>query len=159
MGLISAFIYAYVYFSAKFYADMSLQFYYVGISIYGWIYWSKKAEENPNEHFAIQYASTKIWTIILLIIAIFTLVIAYILINFTDSTIPYWDAFTTAASFVATWMLTKKYIGNWLIWIVVDSVSLVLYYQKELYSTVILFSVYTIMAFYGYFAWKKSNSP
>jgi nicotinamide mononucleotide transporter len=82
-------------------------------------------------------------------------IIAFILINFTDSEIPYWDAFTTAGSFVATWMLARKIIEHWLIWIIVDSVSLGLYIYKGLYATVILFAVYTLLAVMGYIEWKK----
>ncbi|HSH52142.1 MAG TPA: nicotinamide riboside transporter PnuC, partial [Bacteroidales bacterium] len=82
-------------------------------------------------------------------------IIAFILVNFTDSEIPYWDAFTTAGSFVATWMLARKIIEHWLIWIIVDAVSLGLYIYKGLYATVILFAVYTLLAIIGYIEWKK----
>ena len=82
-------------------------------------------------------------------------VIAYILVNFTDSDIPYWDAFTTAFSITATWMLARKIIEHWLIWIVVDLVSAGLYIYKGLYPTTVLFLVFTILAIMAYVEWKK----
>ena len=77
------------------------------------------------------------------------------LLNVEVSELLYWDAFTTAASIVATWMLARKIIHHWLIWIVVDSVSLGLYVYKGMYPTVVLFLVYTLMAYKGYMEWKK----
>jgi len=77
------------------------------------------------------------------------------LLNAEVSELLYWDAFTTAASIIATWMLARKIIHHWLIWIVVDAVSLGLYVYKGMYPTVILFLVYTLMAYKGYIEWKK----
>ena len=82
--------------------------------------------------------------------------IAWILQCFTDSDLPLWDSFTTAGSVVATWMLARKLLEHWLIWILVDAVSMGLYVYKELYPTVVLFSVYTVMAILGYISWKRS---
>lgn len=82
--------------------------------------------------------------------------IIFILLNYTDSDVPVMDSLTTSLSIVATWMLAKKYIEHWLIWIFTDLVSAGLYVYKELWPTVILFIVYTVMAFIGYLEWKKS---
>jgi nicotinamide mononucleotide transporter len=78
-----------------------------------------------------------------------------ILIKFTDSDVPVMDSLTTALSIIATWMLAKKYIDHWLIWIFVDLFSSGLYVFKNLWPTAFLFFVYTIMALVGYFEWKK----
>ncbi|HOL98307.1 MAG TPA: nicotinamide riboside transporter PnuC, partial [Bacteroidales bacterium] len=78
-----------------------------------------------------------------------------ILKNFTDSDVPLGDAFTTALSFTATWLLAKKYIENWFFWIVVNIVSTILYVYKGLYPTVVLFTILTLLAFVGYHKWKK----
>ncbi len=82
--------------------------------------------------------------------------IYYILKEFTDSTVPVGDSFTTALAIVATWMLARKIIEHWYLWIIVNVVSIGLYTYKGLYSTVILYAVYTGMAIIGYFEWKKS---
>jgi nicotinamide mononucleotide transporter len=81
--------------------------------------------------------------------------IAWILVSFTNSDLPYWDSFTTALSFVATWMLARKVLENWLIWIVVDAVSVGIYIYKGLYPTAVLFIFLTLLAFVGYRKWKK----
>jgi nicotinamide mononucleotide transporter len=86
-------------------------------------------------------------------------VIAFFLVRFTDSPVPYWDALNTGLSIVATWMLAQKKIEHWLLWVVVDSLSMGLFFVKGLYPTTLLFLVYTILALYGYFEWKKELSP
>jgi nicotinamide mononucleotide transporter len=82
-------------------------------------------------------------------------VIAWILLEFTNSDLPYWDSFTTSLSFVATWMLARKKLENWLIWIVVDAVSVGIYIYKELYPTAVLFLFLTVLAYVGYLRWQK----
>ena len=82
-------------------------------------------------------------------------IILYILLNYTDSPVPYMDSMTTALSVVATWMLARKIIEHWIIWVFVDAVSAGLYIYKSLWPTTVLFIVYTIMAVAGYYEWKK----
>jgi nicotinamide mononucleotide transporter len=83
-------------------------------------------------------------------------VAGYFLDNNTDSPIPYWDAFTTSGSIVATWMLARKMIENWIFWVVIDFVALGTYLYKGLFATTVLFLVYTFMAVIGFYKWKKS---
>ena len=156
LGLISSAIYVYVFFKAGIYADMALQVYYVVISVYGWYYWNQKVVEDENERLKVHSTEKQTAVYILLITAVLFVIISQVLIRFTDSQIPYWDAFTTAASITATWMLAKKYIEHWLVWFVVDTVSSGVYVFKGLYFTVFLYLVYTVMAVVGYFQWKKT---
>jgi nicotinamide mononucleotide transporter len=155
-GIISSAVYIYVFFNSKFYADMSLQVYYLIISIYGWILWAKGSQKDTDDNLPITKTPKKIYfTLFLITLALF-IVIGIILDKATDSPLPYWDSFTTSLSITATWMLAKKYIEQWHIWIIVDSVSAALYIYKGLYPTVILFIVFTTMAVVGYLQWKKS---
>lgn len=154
VGLLTSALYIYVFLKTKFYADMALQVYYVGISIYGWYYWIKGNPEKESELPVVQTPHRFRVPLMVISIVLF-LFIAWILKNFTDSPIPFWDAFTTAFSLAATWMLARKYLETWLIWIVVDIVSAVLYAGKNLWATVILFTVYTGMAAIGFFQWRK----
>ena len=78
-----------------------------------------------------------------------------ILRNFTDSPVPLGDAFTTSLSIVAMWMLSRKYLEQWLFWVVVNVVCVALYFWKGLYPTAILYTVYVIVAVLGYFRWKR----
>lgn len=155
VGFITSALYIYVFFVTKFYADMGLQVYYLIVSVYGWYYWMFGAKNKKQDDLKISKTNIKLGIYLFLANLILFAVIAYILVNYTDSEVPYWDAFTTAASFVATWMLARKIIEHWIIWIIVDSVSLGLYIYKGLYPTVILFAVYTVLAIFGYIEWKK----
>lgn len=149
-------LYIFVYFESKLYADMSLQVYYLIISVYGWIYWfTGRQKRGGDRKVPVVRTSAKLWAVLTIAAVALFVLISYILINYTDSDIPYWDAFTTALSFVATWMLARKHIENWIIWIIVDAVSIGLYIYKGLFPTTVLFTVLTILAFIGYFEWKK----
>ena len=154
-GFLCSALYVVVFFQSKFYADMSLQFYYLGVSVFGWISWKAGKPEN-REELPVKRTTPLSGVIILLIALILYFVYYFILTGYTDSPLPKADAFTTALSIVATWMLARKMIEHWWLWIIVDSVSAGLYFYKALYPTAILFVIYTIMAIIGYRQWKKS---
>ena len=155
IGFITSALYIYVFFVTKFYADMGLQVYYLIVSLYGWYHWMFGSKSRKQDDLKISKTKIKLGIRLFVINAILFVFIAFILVNYTDSEVPYWDAFTTAASFVATWMLARKILEHWIIWIIVDSVSLGLYIYKGLYPTVILFTVYTGLAILGFIEWKK----
>lgn len=83
------------------------------------------------------------------------LAIAWLLINCTDSDVPWWDAFTTALSVVGMWMLARKYLEQWWIWMVVDVVCVGLYIYKDLYFTAGLYALYAIISVFGWMNWRK----
>jgi nicotinamide mononucleotide transporter len=155
-GLLTSLLYIWIFFSAKFYAGMGLQFYYVVISIYGWWSWLNGTPDNSGERVLhVSRTGMKLWMWLFTINLLLFVLIAYILVNFTDSPIPYWDAFTTSLSIIATWMLARKKFEHWLLWMLIDTISIGLYIYRELYPTTILFIAYTIMAVVGYFEWRK----
>ena len=159
VGIITSTLFIVVFFKSKFYADMSLQMYYVVISFYGWYLWLYGRKEKNKKELAVSKMNLN-QTLILsgITIAVFSLY-SYILKNHTDSVLPFGDAFTTAISIAATWMLAKKKIENWLVWIVANSVSMSLYiYKEDLLETVLLTAVYAILSIVGYFQWKKKLS-
>jgi len=156
VGLASAIFYIVVFFQHKLYAGMALQFYYAAMSIYGWYYWLNGNTGNSEKNIPVKYTGKKQWIVILISsIAVFSLSFL-ILKNFTDSDVPVVDSLTTTASVVATWMMARKLIENWIIWIVTDLVSVILYIEKGLWATVALFMVFTTMAVVGYFEWKRN---
>ena len=154
-GFLCSLLYAIVFFQSKFYADMSLQFYYLGVSVFGWISWKAGKPENRKE-LPVKRTTPLSGAIILVIALVLYFLYYFILSEYTDSPLPKADAFTTALSIVATWMLARKMIEHWWLWIIVDSVSAGLYFYKALYPTAILFVIYTVMAIIGYRQWKKS---
>ena len=175
VGIITSAVYIWVFFTSKLYADMSLQGYYLIISCLGWYWWTKGAghraqgtehraqglgqkEEAEWEKKALQVTRLELRTGIVLafVFLILYAIMWLVLSRLTDSPVPGWDSFITSLSIVATWMLARKIYEHWLLWIVVNSVSAVLFLTRGLYPTVILFVVYGIMSFAGLAAWKKS---
>ena len=153
VGVIMPLVYIVICYQSKFYADMGIYIYYFFVSIYGWYIWSKSLKQTDEiliSHLPRRYL-VKLATIFLITFA----VIAYVLIRFTDSPVPYGDSFTTSLSILAMWMLAHKYIEQWLLWIVVNIVSTGLYFWKGLDTTAVLFIVYSIIPVFGYFKWKK----
>jgi nicotinamide mononucleotide transporter len=156
VSIIMVTMYIYIYIDARLYADMSLQVYYLVISFYGWYMWLFGKKENDHKsELPVSVSSGKLLQLLGIISIVLFFIIAWILSNFTNSDLPYWDSFTTSLSFVATWMLARKKIENWLVWIVVDAVSVGIYIFKALYPTAILFLFLTILAYVGYRRWKK----
>jgi nicotinamide mononucleotide transporter len=173
LGIVTSAVYIYVFYNTGFYADMGLQWYYLFISVYGWIIWSRakkiknagsreegggskeEANEEAGSKLPISRISLSLGLSLIMVTTIVFFIIWLILIRFTDSTIPGWDAFTTALSVTAMWMLARKIIEHWYLWILVNIVSIGLYIYKGLYPTVILFIVYAVMAIIGYLEWKK----
>ena len=160
-GIISVTLYMYVYFVSRFYADMILQVFYLFMSIYGWIVWKYQKTNNKKE-LEITKISINKFSILLVIFAVLWILFYLALnsipemLNIQSSAFPVWDSFTTAGGIVGTYMLARKIIEHWWLWVVVDIIALILYVSKELYPTALLFLIYTIMAVIGYFEWKKS---
>jgi len=154
-GIISSVFYIVVFFDSKLYADLSLNLYYVVVSIYGWINWHS-TENSDTISLRIAPFSRKL--ALKLVIATLGIYIIYCLVlsKLTDSTVPKIDALVGALSIVGTWMLARKLIENWIVWIVADGLCVGLYFYKGLYPTAILFIIYTLMAAVGYWEWKKS---
>lgn len=146
-------IYIFVYYESGFYADMGINIYYLVASAYGWIVWiTKGSKEKPMP---ITRTPRKYILPLAVVAAAAFAVIAWILVRFTDSTVPFGDSFTTALSIVTLWMLARKYVEQWLVWIVVDVVCAGLYIYKGLYPTAGLYALYSVIAVAGYFKWKK----
>ena len=156
LGIITSAAYIIIFFTRKFYADMGLQVYYVLISIYGWYYWSRGGSQRERQELPVVRINNK-QSLLLFIVLLFIWAVIYVVLDrYTDSTVPVGDSFTTAMAIVATWMLTRKIIEQWFLWIIANSVSIGLYICKGLYPTVILYAVYTAMAVYGYIEWNRS---
>ncbi|MBI9066826.1 MAG: nicotinamide mononucleotide transporter [Salinivirgaceae bacterium] len=154
-GIISSGLYLFVFFDSKIYADMLLQLYYVAMGLYGWIHWARLDSHTSKKDLPITRLSARYTLNLVIINFVLFIVIAQLLIHFTDSPVPWIDAFTTSLSFIATWMLARKILEHWLVWIIVDSISVGLYFYRGLYSSIILFAVLTILAIVGFYQWKR----
>ena len=170
-GIIMPAIYIFVYYDAGLYADFGINIYYLIAAIYGWFFWmwghrKKKGQlttadastgDTPKD-LPIVHTPGKCYLPLFLVFVVSFLGIAWILIAYTDSNVPWLDSFTTALSIVGMWMLARKYGEQWFAWIFVDIVCCVLYIYKDLYFTSALYGLYSIIAIFGYFKWKKLMS-
>lgn len=153
ISIFSIVVSAVLYFESHLFGDFVLQFYFLFTAFYGWWFWlrKKKRHEKPIVRMQMQH-----WVAALLSIAGLTLALGYLLDHFTPSNVPYEDGFCTAASLVAQWMLSRKIIENWLIWIVVDACYVPLLLYKDLYLYAILYGILVIIALQGYLEWRKT---
>jgi nicotinamide mononucleotide transporter len=156
IGLISSAAYIAVFAKSTLYADMLLQVYYLLVSIYGWYFWLKgKSKVDLKVKIEISTISLFQWFIVILSTIFLTFCLYLPFKLYTNASNPLWDGFVTAGSVIATFMLARKLIEQWLIWIVVDFASSALFYYKKLYLTTILFIIYSVLAIIGYYKWKK----
>jgi nicotinamide mononucleotide transporter len=160
VGIITSAVYILVFFTSKFYADMSLQVYYLAISCFGWYWWVKGARipagGNKGKYFSVTRLKLRTGIVLAIVVVLLYVFLWLILSKLTDSPVPEWDSLITALSIVATWMLARKIYEHWFLWIVVNFASAVIFLIRGLYPTVILYLVYGLMSFVGLVAWKKT---
>jgi nicotinamide mononucleotide transporter len=152
-GVAGIIIYIYIFFESKLYGDAALQGVYFFLSIYGWYQW----EYGDSKYEGLAITSNTFQQIFYYIFTGFLIGIffGWLLNNYTDTDIPYWDGFTTSYSLIATYMMARKYIYHWFFWIIIDLVYLGIYYYKNLYITIFQYSVFCILAMFGYFHWRQ----
>ncbi len=153
-ALVSTFIFLFIFWRVKLYMESGLQIYYIGMAVYGWYEWTRAGPENTGLQVSVW--PYRYHLITLTLIAIATVVSGHFLNLGSDARLPYLDSFTTWSSIVTTYMVARKILENWLYWLVIDSVSIYLYLDRELYFTSLLFAVYIIIIFFGWFSWLKS---
>lgn len=156
-GIIMPAISLCVYWNAGLYADFGINIYYLLAALYGWYVWqfASKGAKKEKEELPITLTPRRMYPILLFTFAICFVLIGWLLENFTDSNVPWWDSFTTALSIVGMWMLARKWLEQWWTWIAVDAVCCGLYIYKEVYFYSGLYGLYTIIAVFGYLEWKR----
>ena len=147
---ISVTLYIYICFSAQLLPETGLQFFYLFMAFYGYYHWNKKEQSLQISEWSISKH-----LFVLVIGAILTFLMGFYFATYTNAKMPIVDSFTTVFSIFATYMVAKKILGNWLYWIVIDTVSVYLYFSRDLHLTSLLFIAYTIIAIFGYFSWIK----
>ena len=153
-GIISVIIYVYICQQFGLYADMGINAFYLIMSIYGWYNWTHKKEGAKTISISRINTSEKIYLSILGVVFFF--VIRYILIRYTDSTVPNIDSITTSIFLIGMWLMSLKKLENWVLWIIGDAISIPLYAYKGLILTSGQYVVFLIIAIMGYISWKKS---
>ena len=181
VGLVMPVVHGALYYKAGLYADCSMQVYYVLAGLYGWIVWHNARQrygwlvwrrrgrktdagltgpedaEGAKRAAALRIGHTPLRTVPALagVYAAAHIGLYLLLTRFTDSTVPFWDAGTTALSVVAMWMLSRKLVEQWLVWLVVDLVTVGLYLYKDLPYTAGLYALYSALAVAGSLRWRR----
>jgi len=152
-AFVSTLIYTVIFWDGALVASSILNFYYMVMAVYGFILWK---EDDKGETLAISRWSLKHHLIFISLGIIGTLLLGYLTSTYAGAKFAYHDAFVMVFSGIATWMMAKKVLENWLYWMVVDSTAAVLYFKSGYLATIVLFILYVILAFYGYASWRKA---
>ena len=147
---ISVILYIYICFTSELFAETGLQCFYLFMAIYGYYNWN----ESNGELKVSQWPASK-HLLLILLGAIAAFLIGFYFTTYTNAKMPIVDSFTTVFAVIATYMMTKKVLENWLYWIVIDIVSIYLYFNRDLHLTSLLFIVYTLIAIFGYLSWLR----
>ncbi|NVO18185.1 MAG: nicotinamide mononucleotide transporter [Bacteroidetes bacterium] len=152
-GIINVLIYVYLCFASGLYADMGINAFYFVMSVYGWYRWTRKTQS--RDHLPISVLTAKEWIFNLLAMILFYLILRYILIHFTPSTVPDFDSITTAIFIIGMWLMAIKKVENWIFWIVGDALVIPLFAYKGLAFTGVQYVVFLVLAIMGLIEWKK----
>lgn len=154
-GGIAVVIFGFIFFEVKLYADMVLQWgYYLPITFFGWYYWWNKGKiKGVPDSLIPRFSTMRNWIAGVMLLIIGTIGAGWFFATFTGAALPYPDSFILVASIYAQYLLSKKYVENWAIWIVVDAVAVPVYFYKELYVTSGLYAILFCLATYGFIKW------
>lgn len=159
VGIIMPAVHGFLYFKSGLYADAGMQVYYIAAGIWGlgaWLIARKKNDGGTAAPTAkIRHAPLRLWPVLAAVYIALHIALYFFLRCCTDSSVPFWDAMTTAISVVAMWMLSRKYVEQWLAWLVVDAITVCLYFYKGIPITGCLYILYTALALAGYLRWRK----
>ena len=150
--------YVFIGFRSGYYAFGTMNLGFIGIAVYGWYDWSglNKSGKNNGNCSGITSISLWHWIIIAVGIAVFTFVIGILLTKTGEARLPYHDAFAVSNALIAQLLLSRKCIENWIFWVISDCVYVVLFWNDKLWPSVILFSIFIVLACKGWYAWRQS---
>ncbi len=153
LAFLSTSIYVYIFATVSLYMESFLNVYYMGMAVYGWDQWKRAGLQGVGRDICRWPPS---WHL-LIVGAVFvgSLISAQMLRAYTDARFPFLDSFTTWGSVVATVMVAQKVLENWLYWLVIDALSIIIFVDRELYQTALMFVLYLILAAIGYYNWSK----
>ncbi|MBT9186629.1 nicotinamide riboside transporter PnuC [Zobellia russellii] len=155
-GIISTAIFVYILLVFGLLGDMLINAYYFSMSVYGWYVWTRKVDDTHFIPITRTSKKEKQWSVLLFVGTIIFVCLIYLFFDKFNNWTAYVDTFTTAIFFVGMWLMAKKKIENWVYWIIGDIISVPLYWYKGLIFTSLQYFLFTIIAVYGYLAWKKS---
>ena len=149
----SSCLYLYVMYQANLYMEAFLQIFYLAMGFYGLSQWNKMKTADQNLFVRSWKLKNHIYAIGL--IFILTVLSGYFMHYLSNAALPFVDAFTTWGAIVATYMVAKKLLENWIYWFVIDFISVFIFASRGLYTTSGLFIIYLVIIFFGYKSWAK----
>lgn len=149
----SSILYLYVMYQADLYMESLLQVFYLCMGFYGLSQWTKTINNNQNTYVDLWSIGNHIFAISLVIVLSF--LSGILLSNFSNAALPFIDAFTTWGAIVASYMVAKKILENWIYWFVIDFISVFIFASRGLYFTSALFVTYLVIIYFGYKSWSK----
>ena len=152
-AIFSSSLYFFIMYSAGLYMEAILQIFYIAMAFYGWSQWRNIFEGNTELVVRTWKSSQHIKVISSVLIM--TLISGWALKEYTNAALPFLDGLTTWGAIVATYMVAKRLLENWIYWFVIDSISIFLFVSRGLYLTSFLFFVYLIIIYFGYKSWTK----
>ncbi len=163
IGLINVSSFFIIFWQVQLYADMFLQLYFFGMSIYGWLYWY--GQKDVVEKITFLSSKSRLISLIIIIIGVFIVgaVISKIHIYFPEvfvkpAAYPYFDAFTTVVSIIASIWMARRILESWVLWILVDIVAIGLYFLKGIKLVSIEYGIFLLMSIYGLIVWIKEHN-
>ena len=155
IGIAYTFASLYIFFTAKLYADFALHVFFLFMSFYGWYYWLQGNSTFDSE-LPVSRESKKVLAYSIIICVLAIILASNLFTMYTDAELPYWDNTTSILSVLAIWLQSRKKIESWVFWLIIDILSVGIYFYKDLYLYSLLYSIYVAMAFFGYATWLKS---
>lgn len=155
VGVVAVSLYLYVFAEAKLYSDAGLQVFFLVMQFYGWYQWTRGGVEHAKSLSPVTRLSRRGWLLTLAGVAAWTLGLGTVMHRHTDAAAPYPDAFTTILSVIAQFLMTRKILENWTLWIVADVVYIGVYTYKALYPTTGLYAIFLALCIKGYLDWKR----
>lgn len=153
IGMIMPMVHSILYYKSGLYADCGMQVYYILAGLYGLFSWLRGKES--KSFYTISHTPKEWYASLLVIYCVLHAAIYLFLTYFTNSTVPFWDSMTTALSAIGLWLLSRKKVEQWGVWIIVDFITVILYIYKGIPLTGCLYMVYTCLAFTGYRRWIR----
>jgi len=159
-ALLSTAIYTVLFWDVSLLMESALNVYYMVMAVYGWYQWTGGGTNTGTQSMAlaVQSMSGRQHAMVISAIAVLCFASGYLLTEHSTAAWPYVDSFTTWASVITTYLVARKYLQNWLYWIVIDSVSIPLYIERGMHLTALLFVAYVVIAVIGYFKWRDHMS-
>ena len=153
-ALVNVALYTLLFYQSGLYSDMGLQVVYFVLSLYGWYEWLY----GGRGHTELQVSRTppRVWSTLGIVAVLFWAVDGWATSKLPGVALPYVDAATNTVSLVAQYMMTRKYLENWILWIIVDVVYVGMLIFKGLNLTAFNYAIYLVLAVMGYVSWKKS---